>query len=252
MKKINPIYSILLIGILLTSISCDDNSRSLGSFGIDIATVVPEGDNAYSLLLDNGKKLWPAATAVWYTPSYNQRVFLNYTILSEKMGEYDHYIKVNDIWNILTKEAIELNAQNADSIGHDPVRINHIWVGGDYLNVSFMFNYGGVRPHAINLVENMLSPEADGDAIELEFRHNSYESPNEERLYEGFVCFDLKPMRTNEADSVALSIAVREWANDAIDDVETKIYDVVYRYNQPAATTRTEIPIPVISSNEYY
>src|SRR5690554_5609642 len=102
MKKINPIYSILLIGILLTSISCDDNSRSLGSFGIDIATVVPEGDNAYSLLLDNGKKLWPAATAVWYTPSYNQRVFLNYTILPEKMGEYDHYIKVNDIWNILT------------------------------------------------------------------------------------------------------------------------------------------------------
>lgn len=252
MKKIHWTIGVFLIGTLLISISCDDNSHSLGSFGIDIATVVPEGNNAYSLLLDNGKKLWPAATAVWYTPTYNQRVFLNYTILSDKMGEYDHYIKVNDIWNILTKEAIELTAQNQDSIGHDPLRINHIWVGGDYLNVSFLFNYGGVQPHAINLVKNLLSSDTGSDITQLEFRHNAYDSPNKERLYEGFVCFDLKPLRADGVDSVNLSIQVKEWAMDQIEEVETKIYDVVYRYNQPAEMSRTEIPIPVISSDEYY
>ena len=115
-----------------------------------------------------------------------------------------------------------------------------------------MFNYGGVRPHAINLVENMLSPKRTAMPSSLSSGTTRTKAPTRRRLYEGFVCFDLKPMRTNEADSVALSIAVREWANDAIDDVETKIYDVVYRYNQPAAMSRTEIPIPVISSNEYY
>lgn len=252
MKKFNSIYGILLIGILLISISCDDNSRSLGSFGIDIATVIPEDGNAYSLLLDNGKKLWPAATAVWYKPAENQRVFLNYTILSDEIGAYDHYIKVNDIWNILTKQTIELTEQNEDSIGHDPVRINHVWVGGDYLNVSFHFNYGGIEPHAINLVQNLIAPGTDPDLIELEFRHNAYNSPNRERLYEGYVCFDLKPMRSNDADSVNLSIQVKEWTNNQIDEVETKKYDVVYRYNQPAVAARTEIPIPVISSDEYY
>ncbi len=159
MKKTLLILGIFSVGIFLANISCDDNSKSLGNFGIDIATVVPEGENAYSLLLDNGKRLWPAASAVLYTPKYNQRVFLNYTILSDVQSGYDHYIKVNDIWNILTKQAIELNEQNKDSIGgDDPIKPNAVWVGGDYLNVSFMFNYGGVKPHAINLVENTLSP----------------------------------------------------------------------------------------------
>jgi hypothetical protein len=232
------------MGVLLVSLSCDDKSRSLGNFGIDIATVIPEGDNAYSLLLDNGKRLWPAASATRYAPTPGQRVFLNYTILSEEMTGYDHYVRVNDMWNILTKKAIELNAQNADSIGNDPVKANAMWVGGDYLNVSFMFNYGGMQPHAINLVNNQLEPGSDSKTINLEFRHNAYYS-HSSKLYEGFVCFDLRPLRVENADSVKLSIKVKEWTGN-------KIYDVVYRYNQQTGTTRAEMPIPVISSNQYY
>ncbi|MBF6627330.1 MAG: NigD-like N-terminal domain-containing protein [Proteiniphilum sp.] len=244
MKKTVFAIIIVSVGILLGNISCDDNSNSLGNFGIDIATVIPEGDNAYSLLLDNGKRLWPAASAVRYSPAYNQRVFLNYTVLSEAQSGYDHYIKVNDIWNILTKQAIELTAENQDSIGNDPVKANAMWVGGDYLNVSFMFNYGGTQPHAINLVMNTLTSEPSAEVINLEFRHNAYES-TQSKLYEGFVCFDLKPLRVNDADSVKLSIRLNGWNEDIT-------YDVVYKYNQPSVVTRAEMPIPVISSNEYY
>lgn len=243
----NSFLTVVLISgfISMMLISCDDNSKSLGKFGIDIATVLPEGDHAYSLQLDNGKVLWPAASSVLYAASYNQRVFLNYTILSDAKGAYDSYIKVNDIWNILTKQAIELDAHNADSIGNDPIKTNAVWVGGDYLNVSFMFNYGGKQPHAIHLVKNTLSKEISSKAVELEFRHNAYHSTNS-KLYEGFVCFDLKPFRTLDADSVKLSIKVKGWTGD------TK-YDVVYRYNGTAASNaRTEMPIPVISSKEYY
>jgi len=244
MKKTVLTLVIVSVGILLSTISCDDNSNSLGNFGIDIATVLPEGENAYSLLLDNGKRLWPSASAVNYTPAYNQRVFLNYTVLSDAQSGYDHYIKVNDIWNILTKQAIDLTAQNHDSIGNDPVKANAIWVGGDYLNVSFMFNYGGIEPHAINLVKNNLSSEVSPDAIDLEFHHNAYQS-TESKLYEGFVCFDLKPFRVNNTDSVNLSIKVKEWSGNTT-------YDVVYKYNQASIESRSEMPIPVISSNEYY
>jgi hypothetical protein len=195
-------------------------------------------------LLDDGTLLWPAATAVIYHPTYNQRVFLNYTILSGPQDGYDHYIKVNDIWNILTKQIIELNTQNEDSIGNDPVKTNAVWVGGDYLNVSFMFNYGGVQPHAINLVKNTLSPDETPGVTELEFRHNAYGSESE-RLYEGFVCFELKPLRVNDTDSVKLSVKVKEMTGETT-------YDVVYRYNQAAPEALSEMPIPVISSDEYY
>ncbi len=244
MKKALMTFILVSAGIILGLVSCDDNSHSLGSFGIDIATVIPEGENAYSLLLDNGKRLWPAASSFRYNPTYNQRVFLNYTVLSDAQNAYDHYIKVNDIWNILTKDVIELNAENADSIGNDPVRSNAVWVGGDYLNVSFMFNYGGVRPHAINLVRNSLSSLSSDDTIDLEFRHNAYQS-DRTKLFEGFVCYDLKPLRSSNADSVNLSVKVKEWDKDVT-------YDLVYRYDEISLNARTEMPIPVISSDEYY
>lgn len=242
-KKLLPVV-IVSVGILMGLIACDDNANSLGNFGIDIATVMPEGEDAYSLLLDNGKRLWPAASTVRYSPAYNQRVFLNYTILSDAQSGYDHYIKVNDIWNILTKQAIVLTAQNEDSIGNDPVKTNAVWVGGDYLNVSFMFNYGGIQPHAVNLVKNSLSSGSSDAVISLAFHHNAYGS-TQSKLYEGFVCFDLKPFQAVNTDSVKLSIQVKEWTGDTT-------YDVVYRYNQAAVQTQSEMPIPVISSNEYY
>ncbi|WP_294068673.1 NigD-like protein [Proteiniphilum sp. UBA1028] len=244
MRKTFLTLTIISTGILLSLFSCDDNSNSLGEFRINVATVIPEGENAYSLLLDNGTRLWAAATAVVYQPTCNQRVFLNYTILSGAQEGYNHYIKVNDIWNILTKQVIELNTQNEDSIGNDPVKANAVWVGGDYLNVSFMFNYGGVRPHSINLVNNTLSPGNAPGVTELEFRHNSYDS-QQDKLYEGFVCFDLKPLRANDADSVKLSIKVKELTGETT-------YDVTYRYNQALQEAITEMPIPVVSSNEYY
>lgn len=250
MRKIF-IIGLSVILIMLIDSGCDDNSRSLGNFGIDIATVIPYGDNTYSLLLDNGKRLWPAAATVNYTPSYNQRLLLNYTILSDKRDGYDHYIKVNDFWKILTKKAIELDSLNEDSIGNDPLKTNAIWVGGDYLNVSFMFNYGGKQPHAINLVKNTLSTETNQDVIELELRHNSFNSQSD-LLYEGFVCFDLKPLRSIEADSVRISVKVKEWTDKTKSDTKEMIYDVVYRYGSSAINAKTEIPIPVTTSNEYY
>ncbi len=251
MQKRLLIFIFIFTGTLLFNIGCDDNSRSLGNFGIDIATVIPEGENRYSLILDNGKRLWPAASAVNYSPTRNQRVLLNYTILSEEKDGYDHYVKVNDLWEILTKNTIELNTQNKDSIGNDPVKTNAVWIGGDYLNVSFHFNYGGVKPHLINLVDNKTTPAKDTEVIELELRHNSFDSKLE-RLYEGFACFDLRPFRNNDADSVKISIKVNEWGKDTINTKE-KIYDVIYRYNRIKNYQEiAEMPIPVITSSEYY
>ncbi|HTN69127.1 MAG TPA: NigD-like protein [Dysgonamonadaceae bacterium] len=237
-------YAALLLIILSTVAACNDSDGySLGDFRISIATVVPEGQHSYSLLLDNGDKLWPAATDVYYRPRVNQRVFVNYTILSDKIDGFDHYIKVNDIWNVLTKSIIELNEENADSIGNDPVRVNEFWIGDDYLNVSFSFNYGGIRPHAINMVQNKMDEsDNEADVLELEFRHNSYESPRNS-LYDGFAAFDLRPFRKDDENSIPIIIKYKDWEGD-------KIYELVYKYND-LNKNRAQISIPNISSNEY-
>ncbi len=245
------ILCIVIIGILFTNISCDDNTRSLRNFGIDIATVVPQGYNSYYLHLDNGVKLWPASTDIEYMPKENQRVFLNYTILSEEKDGFDHYIKVNDVWDILTKQIVRLNSQNEDMLGNDPIKTNAVWVGGDYLNVSFMFNYDGERPHAINLASISSYSDSSQLGAELTLRHNSYNSGSS-KLYEGFVCFDLKPLRVNDADSVHISIKINEWVDLPGNDIKEKTYDVIYRYGNSDLANRTEMPIPVISSKEYY
>ena len=238
-------YTTLLIVILGCSFACNNNDGySLNDFRISIATVVPEGDRSYSLLLDNGDKLWPAAANIYYNPVLNQRVFVNYTILSDKMNGYDHHIKVNDIWNILTKPVIKLTEENADSIGNDPVKIDDFWIGNHFLNAEFSFNYSGMRPHAINLVENTTTTNNDANIIELEFRHNSYKSTNN-NLYHGFACFDLKPLQNVEKDSIPIKIIVKDW-----DTKDTKEYMLMYKYNasnKDKPKTRT----PKITSNEY-
>ena len=234
-------YTTLLIIILSSSFACSDNEGySLGDFRISIATVVPEGATAYSLLLDDGTKLWPAASDVYYSPHANQRVFVNYTLLSDKIEDFDHYIKVNDIWDVLTKSIIELNAENADSIGHDPVRVNEFWIGNNYLNASFSFNFSGVKPHAINMVRDTM--DTNENIIELEFRHNSYNSESNS-LFNGFACFDLKPFRRDDRDSIPIIIKYKDWDGD-------KTYELMYKYNNMNISS-LQMTIPSITSNEY-
>ena len=237
-------YTSLMVIILIGAISCNDREGySLGEFRVSIATVIPETDMSYYLLLDNGNKLRPSASDVYYKPHANQRVIVNYTILSDKLDQYDHYVKINDIWNILTKPIIELNKQNADSIGNDAVKVNDIWIGNHYLNASFAFNYNGFRPHAINMVQNMQVANTNDGALVLEFRHNSYNSPYN-RLLDGFASFDLKPFRKEGMDSIPITIKVRGFNGD-------KEFKVMYRYNAPTTYNQIEAAIPNISSNEY-
>ncbi len=236
-------YVSLLILIMSSSFACSDSDGySLGDFRISIATVVPEEGMSYSLILDNGVKLWPAATDVYYRPNMNQRVFVNYTILSDKMQGFDHFIKVNDIWDILTKPVIELTEANADSIGNDPVRLNDLWIGNNFLNTDFAFNYNGMRPHAINMVQNKITTEDDAGVLELELKHNSYNSMSN-RLFNGFACFDLKPFRVEGKDSIAIKVKVKDWDGE-------KEYDLMYKYNE-VNNNRTEKSIPSITLNEY-
>lgn len=216
--------------------SCEDDGYSLGDFVISLATVNPIDENAgtYSLTLDNGKTLWPAASNVLYRPKSNQRVIVNYTILGDSMGEYDHPVKINSMREILTKEIEDLTPDNQEEIGNDPIKILALWTGDDYLNIRFGYNTGGEERHRISLVHNKINPVVNEDGtIVLEFRHNAYNDP-EYYGVNNYAAYNLRPLQTEGQDEVNLLIKVQDFNN------EIKEYKVAYKYKNLEETTQNK------------
>ena len=231
----------IILGISFAFLPSCGNWDSKQEFRINIATMkLSEGESFY-FVLDDGRRLFPAQTAVRFTPRDNQRVILNFTELTGQHGSFSNLIRINDLWSVLTKQVVDLTDENAEMIGDDPVIINDMWVGGDFLNVSFRFNWGGVRPHYINLVRDTTIEEVS-DAIELEFRHNAYGSTNEFNR-DGLVSFDLRPFRLEEKDEVTFAIRVNE-------PTGKRVINVVYQFNP--SVTSTTAPTLVNTSSEVY
>lgn len=190
MKRVTQLIlaSILFIsGMTLTS--CSDG-YSLDNYIVVVGTVVTTDNSSYYIEEDDGTKLWVAATMDYYHPQNGKRVIANVTLLSDKKGEFDHYIRVNSISHILTKETIQLTEANQDSIGNDRVKVLDIWYGGGYLNFIFGANVGGYANHFINLVENTLVTPPNDGKVHLEFRHNANEDP-EYRAQQFIVSFNI-------------------------------------------------------------
>lgn len=204
-------------GVAMTLIlnSCDwnDNGYSLGDVWYSLATVKPLNDGkAYSLRLDKGTTLWPAATKVpYYKPKENQRALVYYTILSDKFEGYDHAIQVHNIRNILTKPFVEhVKPDSVDKkYGKDPLKIVNMWVGDGYLNVEFGFNYGGTKTHFINL----LHQPKDNDPYFFELRHHAYGDPQRYGR-KGLVAFDLSKLNTDKNKEVTLTILVKTFKGE--------------------------------------
>lgn len=177
MKKLNFYLLSMIIMTVPVLQSCDHNDGySLGDFVVRMATVRMTDGNAYYLEIDNGKILWPAATAIpWYKPVDGQRTLANYTLLSDRFDGYDHAIKVNYLSNVLTKSVEELTEENEEEFGNDPAYIENMWIGANYLNVQFVFNIPNAKPHRVSLVRNMAEEALIDDEgyFRLEYRYNN-------------------------------------------------------------------------------
>ena len=130
MKKIMFFCLIALFTLASTSCSSDDEYYSLGDYVVKTATIEVQSTSPYVIVTDGedgGERLYPSAS---WVPNFKvhdgQRVWVSYTILkdAEKTADdIDHYVRVNDFAEILTKGIFELTPEKEDSIGNDPVRI---------------------------------------------------------------------------------------------------------------------------------
>lgn len=197
MKLFNKYLLILLVSIPFFSGCASDDGYSLDKFWVEVASVVPLEGGGYYIKLDNGKKLWPA-TSVTGSPTAYTRAQVNYTILSDTEGSYDHYVKVNYLSSVLTKSIIPFNEENNETLGDDKIKILELWEGDDYLNIHFGVNVGGGGVlHSINMVD--LGKDADG-VINLEFRHNANGDVANYGA-KGLVAFDLRPYKETATET---------------------------------------------------
>lgn len=204
-----------------------DPSYSLDNVWLAIATVVPQGGNVFYLRLDNGDTLWPAATNYPdYEPKEDQRAFISFTILSDSIQGFAHYIKLNGIHDILTKRiAANLGAENDSVYGTDPVDIpsdGNIWVGDGYLNFYFIVKQGGQKAHYINLIQ----PDAANEPYTVEFRHHANGDP-EITTGSGRVAFNLASLPDTGGKTVDLKVKVRTFSGE-------RVYTVKYNTDSSA------------------
>lgn len=235
MKKYIQSISFLMMSmsalLVLGFTSCgDDEGYSLDKYWRSIATINKIGDNTYDFTLDSGEKLWVAAPVGLNIDPRNKRAIINYTILSDAQNGYDHYIKLNGLSEVLTKDIIYIAPDDKikqDSIGHSPVKVFSVWEGGGYLNISFGFNVGGVESHMINLVSAEPDFLKDEDVVKLEFRHNQ-KNDTEHYPSKSYVSFDLSPYKVEGREGVTIELIWKDFNG------ETKTYKIEYKYNKPS------------------
>ena len=228
MKSLKILITTLSIAAASLAItSCNNDGYSLGDFALDFATINPGVGNAYSLTLDDGTTLWPAAHNGFYKPKENQRAFINYTPLQDNFEGYDMAVKINEVIDILTKNPTVLNTATVDSLGNDPIRINQYWIGDGYLNIDFSVGFTPAEnKHFINLAKN----ELNGKENYYNLLHNAY-GDNGTYLGHGYVSFNLDGLKKEGETNIEFTLAIN--LGEKIEE-----YTINYDWAKPAITPK--------------
>lgn len=176
--------SLLLSFVLLLLLSgCEKDPARMNDYLVEFATVVKENSD-YRFRLDNGRLLIPNEVKK-YSGEEGQRVILNYVPLE------GNNIKINFVNNIFTGTVQPDGFPK--NYSDDPLKIQSVWVGGDYLNLILEAEYHSI-PHSIALLRD---PSAT--SVDLHFSHSSNDDPPgyPKMMYASFLLADLKSQNGN-------------------------------------------------------
>lgn len=169
------------MALLLLS-SCEEDSKRVEDYRIDFATVLTFG-TSYKFQLDNRKTLIPSNPEN-RSEKNGQRVLLNYVPLK---GDT---IKVRKATPIFT-DSIKTEGF-PEKWEQESVKIQSLWVAGDYLNMSLEVEYHS-KPHRIALLK-----DSSSSSVDLYFSHSRGDDPPGYRhiMYASFYIADIKSSTT--------------------------------------------------------
>ncbi len=212
-----------LVVLLATSCSMDKEEGAYYQYSLGVV----EGNSAttFMVLTDGGERIRPVEfQPVNYEIEAGKRVLVRFTIIEESATDnYDYAVKVASISNVLTKQIVIANEEVRDTIGYDPVSINWLSIGNDYLNVDFAF-WADSKPHYFDLVLDSTKQSKEG-FITLNFHHNAKDDIKYSK-YSGLVSFPLEMLKDDELESVKLFFTAKK------EDNSTFTHEMEYKYGE--------------------
>lgn len=198
-------YIAYLTVVFLLASACEKEPGRIDNFLMEFATVVkPAGQITFQL--DNNKTLIPKELKD-YSGKDGQRVVLNYTPLR---GDT---VKINSVSDIFTG-TVEGSSAVANLI-KDPVKIQSVWVGGNYLNLILEIEYFD-KAHVIGLFRDTQSP-----TIDLHFSHSRNNDPPgyTKKLY---ASFSLAAIKSPNGSPAPFRLHINTQSGERIFELEVK------------------------------
>lgn len=203
------LFAVLLSVVGLTSCLDDDNHEWLQMkecWGTVIGT-----QEEFKIVTDLGNTLLVAEND---NPSFqvedSMRVVATFTELEQK-DENVYNIRINAIRQLLTKDPLyssQLDEQQVDSVGHDPIEMYYAWFGGSYLNIEFGVYFSDPQTaHMLNLVVD--EERSTDKQVYVKLTHNAFEDT---RMYRGYgrVSFNIADLIPEGTDQI---VVVLEWTD---------------------------------------
>lgn len=187
-------YQIALYFFLLffLFIGCEKDPTRMDNFFIEFATI-DRGGEELTFVLDNHKRL--------LSPSHKtniedgKRVILNYTPIS---GDE---VRVNSLSLVFSSDIKMYD--RVSELNNDPIKIQSVWVGGDYLNMIFYMDFFEEN-HSIGVLRDINS-----EGIDLYFAHDRNDDPlgYQKKIFASFPISILKS-ESIEGDTVPFTLHI--------------------------------------------
>lgn len=218
MKTKRPIFIIFIAALLMPLLHACLDDDTTNHHQLTIGTIKVVDGQEYYFALDEGTKMYPGDTTNIhnYTVVPEQRAFVYFDLLEEKVSGYDYNAAIYRIENILTKDIYLMPAEKEDSIGDDRINITNMWIANDHLNIQYQIHYDDTsnKSHMLNLIVNEAADDKNDkeDYLTLEFRHNAY-GEAQRKLGPGIVSFRLNNIRQLTEGKRGLNIRVNTLYN---------------------------------------
>ncbi len=180
-----------LLFIIFFFASCEKGIERMDNFLVDFATIKKYPDR-FSLKLDDSRELIPNNRS-GFSGNDGQRVVVNYTPLNNDT------VKVNSISQIFTGQ-VE-NKGNAELVKSDKVKLQSVWVSGNYLNVVFESEYYE-RDHSLGLLQDSKSDDVN---LYLVYSRNDDPPGYQRKVY---ASFSLLPINSDMDEDVTFTFFV--------------------------------------------
>jgi hypothetical protein len=212
-----------LVGSLLIGFTgCLDDDDDNLVYYLELGVVDGDNEGDFLIVTDSDTKLKLLNYPDDFEIEDGKRVLIKYVIedSSSAGGDYDFLVNAYSLENVIVKNIIELNEENRDTIGTDPLVINSIWIEGGFLNVDFTF-MGADKIHYINMVKDPEEQEGNETRIYLQVRHkNNGDLPYQR--FRGIMSFLLEPLQVEGSSMVTLVFNPQNYYSIGFNDLEVE------------------------------